>query len=313
VARVLSTVVVLALLAATAVAFALTEGAKLDKSPIASTRVDPVFSPDSTAKDPVAHVRFRLRTRERISVWIRNSQGRDVRTLLTNRNATRGARFDLVWDGFSPEGIVQPDGVYEPVVKLGRSHRTIVLPSPIVLDTKPPTVTVKHPQYPLLSPDGDGRRDRFTVHYKLSEPAHAILAVRGRRVLFTKGQKTSDELVWDGRVKNSQGLLVRAKPGRYLLTLSAQDRAGNVSKGFPFAIAQVRYLTLARKRVVVRSGGKFALRVSTDAPRVQWRLHGRSGVQRSGTLHFRAPKSTGVFQLYVFAGGHAARTTVVVI
>jgi len=188
-----------------------------------------------------------------------------------------------------------------------------VLPSPIVLDTKPPTVTVKHPQYPLLSPDGDGRRDRFTVHYKLSEPAHAILAVRGRRVLFTKGQKTSDELVWDGRVKNSQGLLVRAKPGRYLLTLSAQDRAGNVSKGFPFAIAQVRYLTLARKRVVVRSGGKFALRVSTDAPRVQWRLHGRSGVQRSGTLHFRAPKSTGVFQLYVFAGGHAARTTVVVI
>jgi hypothetical protein len=312
VARVLSTVVVLALLAATAVAFAITEGAKLDKSPIASTRVDPVFSPDGTLK-PVAHVRFRLRTPERISVWIRNSEGRDVRMLLTNRKAARGERFDLVWDGFSPEGIVQPDGVYEPVVKLGRSHRTIVLPSPIALDTKPPTVTVKHPQYPLLSPDGDGRRDRFTVHYKLSEPAHAILAVRGRRVLFTKGQKTSDELVWDGRVKNSQGLLVRAKPGRYLLALSAQDRAGNISKGFPFAIAQVRYLVLARKRVVARPGGKFALRVSTDAPLVHWRLHGRSGVQRSGTLHFRAPKSTGVFQLYVFAAGHAARCTVVVI
>ena len=161
-ARVLSTVVVLALLAATAVAFAITEGAKLDKSPIAATRVDPLFSPEGTDKR-VAHIRFRLRTRERISVWIRDSDGDNVRTLLTNRSAPRGARFNLVWDGFSPSGIVQPDGTYEPVVKLGRSHRTIVLPSPIVLDTKPPTVTVKHPQYPLLSPDGDGRRDSFRV------------------------------------------------------------------------------------------------------------------------------------------------------
>jgi len=311
VARVLSTVVVLALLAATAVAFAITEGAKLDKSPIAATRVDPLFSPEGTIKR-VAHVRFRLRTRERISVWIRDSDGHNVRTLLTNRNAPRGARFDLIWDGFSPSGIVQPDGVYEPVVKLGRSHRTIVLPSPIVLDTKPPVVTVKHPQYPLLSPDGDGHRDTFRITYKLSEPAHAILAVRGRRVLLTKGQKTTGEIVWNGKARNSQGLLVRAKPGRYLLTISARDRAGNVSKGFPFAIAQVRYLTLARDRIVARPGGKFALRVSTDAPRVSWKLHGRSGVQRAGTLHFRAPKSTGVYRLYVFAAGHAAKATVVV-
>ena len=72
-ARVLSTVVVLALLAATAVAFAITEGAKLDKSPIAATRVDPLFSPEGTDKR-VAHIRFRLRTRERISVWIRDSR-----------------------------------------------------------------------------------------------------------------------------------------------------------------------------------------------------------------------------------------------
>ena len=143
-------------------------------------------------------------------------------------------------------------------------------------------ITVQHPHYPLLSPDGDGRRDSFRVAYTLNEPAHAILAVRGRRSCSTPtGRRRRGELVWNGRVKNSQGQLVKAKPGRYLLTISAQDRAANVSKGFPFAIAQVRYLTLARKRVVVRPGGKFALRVSTDAPRVNWRLHGRSGVQRS--------------------------------
>jgi hypothetical protein len=46
VARVLSTAIVLALLAATAVAFAITEGAKLEHSPILRTRVSPIFSPE---------------------------------------------------------------------------------------------------------------------------------------------------------------------------------------------------------------------------------------------------------------------------
>ena len=30
------------------------------------------------------------------------------------------------------------------------------------------------------------------------------------------------------------------------------------------------------------------------------------------SFHFRAPKSSGVYRLYVFAAGHAARVTVVV-
>ena len=310
-ARVLSTAVVLVLLASTAVAFAITEGAKLDKSPIAGTFVTPLFSPAGTAH-PDAEVRFRLRTRERLSVWIQSSDGKRVTTLLPPRTAHRGQAFDLVWDGFSKSGTLQPDGGYYPVVKLLRSHRTIVLPSKIELDTKPPAIKVKHPQYPILSPDGDGHGDTFRFHYTVSKPAHAILAVRGRRVLFTLGQKTSGELVWDGKVRNSQRRLVRARPGRYLLTVSAQDRAGNTSKGVPFAIAQVRYVVLARQRVVVRPGGRFFLRVSTDAPQVHWRLNRASGVQRAGTLRFRAPRQAGVYHLYVSVGSHAAVCAVVV-
>jgi hypothetical protein len=311
VTRVLSTAVVLALLAATAVAFAITEGAKLDKSPIAATFVDPQFSPNGTLR-PAARVQFRLRTRERLTVWIQDQNGDRVATLLPDRTLRAGTQVKLAWNGLTPSGTLVPDGVYMPVVKLERSHRTIVLPSPIRLDTKPPAVKVKHPQYPIVSPDGDGHGDVFRFQYSVSEPAQAILSVRGRRVLRTKSQKTTGEITWNGKVKNSQGLFVRARPGRYLITLSAQDRAGNVSKGFPFAIAQVRYLVLARERVVVRPGGRFALRVSTDAPSVSWRLNGRSGVQRSGTLHFRAPKTAGVYRLYVFAAKHAAKCTVVV-
>jgi hypothetical protein len=306
VARVLSTIVVLALLAATAAAFAITEGAKLERSPIAGTVVDPMFSPEGKAK-PVAHIAFRIRKPERIRVWIENGDGENVRELQATRNVRAGTRMQLVWNGFSDNGIVVPDGTYSPVVKLFRSHRTIVLPSTIRLDTKPPTIAVRHPIYPLLSPDGDGLHDNFRVRYTLNEPAHAIHRVRGRNVVFTNGQKLTGELFWNGRLKGRP-----AHPGRYLMTVAAQDRAGNVSKGVPFAIAQIRYVRLARDRVVVKPGAKFALRVSTDHPTVTWRMNGRSGVQPRGTLHFRAPKSPGVYRLFVSAAGHADSTVVVV-
>jgi hypothetical protein len=309
VARVLSTAVVLALLTATALAFVITESAKLERSPIMGTKVTPLFSPSGVGPK-TADVIFRLRTTERIEAWIEDRKGNRVRDLQSPRTFEHGSRLDLVWDGFTDNGVLVPDGVYMPVVKLLRSHRTIVLPSEIKLDTKPPVITVHHPQYPILSPDGDGRHDSFTVPYRINERAHAILSVRGTRVEYTLRQKQVGEVHWNGKLGKPTPRAVR--PGRYLLTVAARDEAGNESKPFPFAIAQVRYITLARDRVVVRPGGKFALRVSADTPSVGWTLHGRTGTQRTGTLRFTAPKSAGVYRLYVTAGTHAALCTVVV-
>jgi hypothetical protein len=183
-----------------------------------------------------------------------------------------------------------------------------VLPSKIQLETKPPTITVKHPQYPIISPDGDGHADVFRIPYHLSAPGHAILLLRGVQIEFTRCCKQTGELVFAGRDKDNKKL----PPGRYVLDVAAQDVAGNRSKSYPFAIAQIRFVVLARDRVVVRPGGKFALRVSTDAPTVHWALHGRTGTQPRGTLHFRAPKSAGVYKLYVSVGSHAAVCSVVV-
>jgi hypothetical protein len=306
VARAFSTAVVLALLTATALAFVITERAKLEKSPIMGTKVTQIFSP-SGVTTKTADVIFRLRTRERLEVWIQNAKGERVRDLQAPRTFKRGSRLDLVWNGFTDSGTLVPDGVYTPVVKL--SHRIFVLPSEIRLDTKPPVIIVRRPQYPILSPDGDGRHDSFTVPYRINERAHAILAVRGTRVELTKSQKLTGELHWNGKLGRPPKAV---RPGRYLLTVAARDEAGNESKPYPFAIAQVRYITLARNRVVVRPGGKFALRVSADTPTVRWTLHGRSGTQRTGTLKFTAPKSAGVYRLYVIAGSHAAECTVVV-
>jgi hypothetical protein len=312
-ARVLSTATVLGLLAASAVAFAITEGAKLTRSPIGGTRVTKVFSPKAAvATSRLAHVAFRLRTRERLTVWMEDAHGTRVRTLLPARTERAGAKLDLVWDGLGDDGLIQPDGAYRPVVKLENSHRTIVLPNPVHVDTSPPRIVVPKPLHPVLSPDGDHHGDLFRVHYRVSEPAHGILFVRvGRRqvqVEYTRGQKPAGELVWNGKIKSTP-----VRPGAYLLSVAARDVAGNESKPYPFANATVRYVALGRDRVTVQPGRRFAIRVSTDAPTVHWKLRGRTGVARRGTLRFTAPKTKGVYVLYVFVGDHAARCAVVVV
>jgi len=302
---------VIALLAATAAAFALTERAKLELSPIYGTQPDQVFSPDSKAPAKKnAHIDFRVRKSESIDVWIEDTDGNRLDTLLTRRSVHPGERVRLVWDSFTPSGVGVPDGTYHAVVKLERSHRTIVMPSDIKVDTSPPHITARpSTKYPIISPDGDGHVDSFRIPYEVSEPAHAVLLLRGRQVVYTNGQKTKGTLVWNGKAPGSTRSL---PPGRYVLSIAARDRAGNQSAGAPVAIGQVRYLTLGRTRVVVRPGGRFALRVSTDAPSVDWLLHGRHGTLPRGTLHLRAPQSAGVFRLYVSVRSHTAVCSVVV-
>jgi hypothetical protein len=322
-ARALNVVLVLALLAATAVAFVIAEGAKLQRSPLAKTAVSKVFSPDATITrivtdgkvtrygHKVASIKFQLRSAQTLEIWIEDEHGDQVASLLPSRHFRKGQIVDVVWDGTEPNGLAAPDGVYRPVVKL--PHRTIVLPNPIRLDTKPPVISVPDRPHVVISPDGDGNNDSFSVPYRVTEPAHAILRVRpaaaehAQQVEYTYFQRLTGTLTWNGKFGGKA-----AKPGNYVLYASAQDTAGNRSKGKPFAVVQVRYLVLARTRVTVKPGGIFYLRVSTDAPNVRWSLHGRSGVEKRGTLHFHAPKSPGVYHLYVQAAGHAAQCTVVV-
>jgi hypothetical protein len=316
---------VLALLAATAVAFAITEGAKLQRSPIYGTDVTKVFSPSATivrVASPTgprtygtkyATIKFKLRSAQNVDVWIQDEDGNVVRTLLFQRRFPRAHTVKASWDGFADDGTVARAGTYRPVVELGGSHLKITLPNPIVLDATPPAITVRKIPHEVISPDGDRHADTFSIPYRLSEPAHAILRVlpagsaHAQQVEFTLFQRRTGTLVWNGKFKGAP-----ATPGNYVLYAAAQDTAGNLAKGTPFAVVQVRYLSLGRSRVVVKPGARFALRVSTDAPVVHWTLHGRSGTARRGTLHLRAPKSIGVFHLYVTAAGHAAQTTVVV-
>jgi hypothetical protein len=302
IARLLPTLVVLGLLGGTAAAFALTEGLKLEKSPITGTEVDKALAPRCGCPTRTARISFRLRKSDRVTVAIvRGDEA--VRTIARDERAG-GGDFSVSWDGRDDEARILAEGSYKPRVHLDRAHRTILLPNTIRLDTTPPTITLERLVPRVLSPDGDHRHDLLRVRYRTSEPAHAILYVNGKRRVRTK--RTRDELRWYGRVG---GKAVPA--GRYRLALAARDLSGNLSRPREVATIRVRYLELPRRLIRVRARTRFGIRIRTDAPNVVWNLGSRKGVGRRN-LVLRAPDRPGRYRLLVRANRHAARAIVIV-
>src|SRR5258708_5028417 len=240
-----------------------------------------------------------MRKTDQLTVWMTHD-GMRIETIVSGRTYRPGW-VRLTFPGVTPDGLTLPDGVYVPVVHLGSTHRTITIPSQILLDTKPATIRVRHRQHAVISPDGDGHKDFFRFHYSVSEPARAILLVDGKRFEVTHAEKLAGEIVWYGKIHGRP-----ANRGNHVLSISAEDAAGNLTTPFPFAIVQIRYVTLARTRILVRPGARFAVRVSHDSPTVSWILHGRHGTARGLTLHLRAPKKPGVYRLYLTAAPHPA-------
>ena len=305
-ARLPQTLIVLALLGATAAAFAVTERLKLEKSPITGTRVDKVFSPVCECARDVSVISFRLRKRATITVDMLDSSGEPVRTLVRKRREQRG-RVSYTWDGRDDAGRVVPEGLYRPRVQLEEHGRTIVLPNPIRVDTTAPTVTLVRVFPRVFSPDGDGRNDRVTAEFEIDEPARAMMLVDGRRRVLSRFRATEGRLVWFGRV---DGRPVR--PGTYEIRLRAFDRAGNRSARTRGVTVRVRYIEFVRDEVRAFTGRSFSIGVSTDAAAYRWLFDGRRGTAHGKRLVLRAPEQPGTYAVYVIRGRHSDRATVVV-
>ena len=304
-ARIASTVLVVALLAATAAAFALTQGLKSQPSPIFGTDVDEVFSPVCGCDTRTASIAFKLREDDRLDVAIVDGD-EVVRTIERGRAFDRGP-VEIEWDGRDDAGRLLPEGEYEPRIHSRDERWTITLPNPIEIDVTPPRLELLPVRRRVFSPDGDRRADRVTFRYRLDEPGRAMLLVDGKRRVLTRFPRTEDRMLWNGKVGG------RALPaGTYTARVAAFDPAGNVSaRSRPVTIV-IRYVALGRDRISVAAGARFAVRVSSDARTVRWELGGRSGVARPGTLRLRAPLQKGRFTLSVTANGHTARAAVFV-
>ena len=306
--RLLTSATLIALLVATAAAFAITERLKLTKSAIYGTHVSTTFSPKCGCARRSANVRILLRRADTLNVEIDDAHGHEVALLAGGAFYRRGeAKFR--WNGLTDGGLLARDGVYRVRIHLVRQHQTIVLPNRIRLDTTPPTIVSVSQNRDTFSPDGDKQADYVRFRYVLSKPARLLLYLGGRRVLKTHFYPQRGQVSFYGI---AHGRLLR--PGRYTLEIGALDLAGNVTPPDERVRVHVklRYIVLASRHIVVRAGGRFEIGVSTDAVRYHWSLGKRQGRNGGGVLRLRAPAKPGRYLLTVRERGHVDRAHVVV-
>lgn len=305
-ARLLPTLLVLGLLGGTAAAFAITEGLKLEKSPIARTSITGrVFSPECRCDREEARIFFRLRHADTLTLSVVDGDEDVVATLA--HQYFREGDVRRSWDGRDEAGLMVPDGSYKLRVHLRRRHQTINLPNTIEVDTMPPGVALTSVRPTVISPNRDGRADYTTIRFHVSGSARPLLYVDGKLTARGRLVPSAGALHWFGKVDGR-----RYPAGAYRLTLRAQDRAGNVSDPTRAVIVRIRFIEVPRKVVRVSAGQRFAFRVSADTKVVRWLLHGRRGYSAPGKLRLRAPEKPGKYRLYVTAAGHAQTAVVVV-
>ena len=296
---------VVALVGGTAAAFGITERLKLERSPILAVRVDKVFSPVCDCDTSSADLRFTLRDGDLVSIALVSGDDEVVRTLFEDRRFEAGV-VRAVWDGRADDGRVLEEGEYRPRVHLKEERRTILLPSPIRIDTRKPGVELVEIVPRAFSPDGDGRNDKVSVLYRVDEPAHALLFVDGSRRVRGRAQRLEGKLDWFGKVEGGE-----LRAGLYDLSLGAEDLAGNVTGPTTRAVVQIRYVELGRSVIRVRARTRFGVRVDTDARSYHWRFAGGRGVSTDELLVLRAPRA-GRYRLFVEANGHGASARVIV-
>jgi hypothetical protein len=301
VARFLPTFVVLALLGCTAAAFAVTEGLKLERSPVFDTKVGKVIAPDSASNASVP-IQFQLRKPDRVTVEIVNGNSDVVRTLARSRREPRGV-VQFTWNGRSDRDEVVPDGFYRPRVHLSKEHRTILLPNPIRMDATPPLIRLVSVRPRVLQPFG--KNSFVRIAYQTSERAQALLYVDGEPKTHVRRFARAGEFNWYGL--SARGL----KAGPHRIRLRSIDLATNVGPPSRALTIIVRYVELRPQTVRVAAGRRFGFRV-LNAQRYAVHL-GSLHKQHSGPLLIlRAPKQPGRYVLRVATDGHVARAIVVV-
>jgi hypothetical protein len=212
--RLAVTVLVLALLAATTTAFALTEVLKLERTPIVRPRFNVAFSPGCACPHDTARLPIRLKKPETIDATIVDSDGDSVRMLLDGVRQPTG-RLVLKWNGNDDSGAIVPDGTYKVRLSFEGSDRSILVPNPIRVDTEPPAAALKR-----VEPRAVKRKEAVEIVVDSNERARLLLYADGALVARGKlGDEGSITLLWRGASQ-----LV---PGRHMLRVDVQDHAGN--------------------------------------------------------------------------------------
>jgi FlgD Ig-like domain len=223
------------LVVATLGAFVLAQQLKSDFPLVIRFATQPAhFSPNGDGYRDSTRIGFDLSEPASVSFMVVDSEGKEVRQLVTDRNLAGDAKHRWTWDGRNDAGTVVPDGTYRMRVVRRDESRVIDSVKEIGVDTVPPEVTLASATPNVIPAGLPGATPTVKLTYRGPQnkapivrvfrtddgPVHVVRRFRGH----------GRTAVWDGRVSAGSERTTPAPEGGYAFTVAVRDRAGNLTE-----------------------------------------------------------------------------------
>jgi hypothetical protein len=328
------------LVAATFAAFFVAQRLKNAPTVVQGLSRTPRFSPNGDGRKDRAHITFKLKKADDVTVQVLDVRGDVVKTLMDDRHLGRYQPIvpSLAWDGTTDAGGKAPDGRYRVKITLRDQGRALIPEWSILKDTHAPQprVTSIGPQTrygPELLPEPGGGPAEIHFGPALGKSAriHIFRTAPGRpRQVVDRPLAPGAKLLrWDGR--DDAG--ARVSPGTYLVVPEWRDATGNIGTSVPLDRAglpvithgrlpgrggiTVRYLGARPPVIPVKARDRVQIAVDARGARWTWSVRRVAGsvLKRSTATKTRPPATfaapggkSGVYLFEVRTRSH--RTTV---
>ena len=319
------------LVVATIAAFFLTQQLKGDFPLVIRFATKPAhFSPNADGYRDTSEIGFDLSEPASVSFMVVDSEGTEVRRIISSRRLAGDAKHRFTWDGRDDDGDVVPDGTYRMRVVRRDESRVIDSVKEIDVDTVPPKVTLASAEPSLIATGLPGETPSVRLTYRGPENRAPEVRVfrtgEGEpRVVRRFRGGPNRAATWDGRVSAGSERTVPAPEGDYAFTVAVRDRAGNLTEApqpgprasvaRPHTGVSVRNFTLRGPLSAVTAGAfahlevgpvdrsfDFAVSRLGDPERI---LHGGRVAGRF-RIHIPSKFRTGVYLVRVRAGDRRA-------
>jgi hypothetical protein len=288
------------------------------------------FSPNGDDYRDTTEIGFDLSEPASVTFMVVDSEGKEVRRIVSERRLAGDAKHRWSWDGRDDEGKLVADGVYRMRVVRRDESRVIDSVKEISVDRTPPRVTLLSVEPSVVATGLPGETPKVRLRYR--GPANKAPVVRvfrtddGKPHIVRRFRGGPDRTaVWDGQVSSGPQRTEPAPEGDYAFTVAVRDRAGNLTEApqpvpraavaRPGTGVSVRRFTLRGPLSAVTAGAFAHLEVGPVDRSFDWvvsRLGDPKAVLHGGRVggrfRIRIPSKTrtGVYLVRVRAGEERA-------